>query len=93
MRNTYAGFVEGQEMGSGKINIRERGHKSVNETVLCSDIDNAGSTVVWASRHWASRHSEYGGHKQTPWPLVRKRNIPTERPPLVGEIWCQLLRI
>jgi hypothetical protein len=21
--------------------------------------------------------------KQTPWPLVRKRNIPTERPPLV----------
>jgi hypothetical protein len=24
--------------------------------------------------------------KQTPWPLVRKRTIPTERPPLVGEI-------
>jgi hypothetical protein len=22
----------------------------------------------------------------TPWPLVRKRTIPTERPPLVGEI-------
>jgi hypothetical protein len=22
----------------------------------------------------------------TPWPLVRKRSIPTERPPLVGEI-------
>jgi hypothetical protein len=31
--------------------------------------------------------------KQTPWPLVRKRTIPTERPPLVGEIYCQLLRI
>jgi hypothetical protein len=30
---------------------------------------------------------------QTPWPLVRKRNIPTEPPPLVGEIYCQLLRI
>jgi hypothetical protein len=26
------------------------------------------------------------GYKQTPWPLVRKRTIPTERPPLVGEI-------
>jgi hypothetical protein len=24
--------------------------------------------------------------KQTPWPLVRKRAIPTERPPLVDEI-------
>jgi hypothetical protein len=24
--------------------------------------------------------------KQTPWPLVRKRTIPTEQPPLVGEI-------
>jgi hypothetical protein len=24
--------------------------------------------------------------KQTPWPLVRKRTIPTERPPLVGEM-------
>jgi hypothetical protein len=25
-------------------------------------------------------------NKQTPWPLVRKRTIPAERPPLVGEI-------
>jgi hypothetical protein len=24
--------------------------------------------------------------KQTPWLLVRKRTIPTERPPLVGEV-------
>jgi hypothetical protein len=24
--------------------------------------------------------------KQTPWPLIRKRTIPTERPPLVDEI-------
>jgi hypothetical protein len=24
--------------------------------------------------------------KKTPWPLVRKRTIPTERPPLVGEV-------
>jgi hypothetical protein len=24
--------------------------------------------------------------KQTPWPLLRKRTIPTERPPLVYEI-------
>jgi hypothetical protein len=25
-------------------------------------------------------------NKQTPWPLVCKRTIPTERPPLVNEI-------
>jgi hypothetical protein len=25
-------------------------------------------------------------HKKTPWPLVRKRTIPTERPPLFGEV-------
>jgi hypothetical protein len=30
--------------------------------------------------------------KQTPWPEVRKRIIPTQRPPLVGEV-VQLLRI
>jgi hypothetical protein len=24
--------------------------------------------------------------KKTPWPLVRKRTIPTEQPPLIGEI-------
>jgi hypothetical protein len=33
----------------------------------------------------------YKQTKQTPWPLVRKRIIPTERPPLVCEINCQLL--
>jgi hypothetical protein len=32
-------------------------------------------------------------NKLTPWPLVRKRTIPTDRPPLVVEIYCQLLRI
>jgi hypothetical protein len=28
----------------------------------------------------------YSTNKQTPWSLVRKRTIPTEGPPLVGEI-------
>jgi hypothetical protein len=31
--------------------------------------------------------------KKNPGPLVRKRTMPTERPPLVGEILCQLLWI
>jgi hypothetical protein len=29
----------------------------------------------------------------TPWPLVRKRTISTERPPVVDEILCRLLCI
>jgi hypothetical protein len=31
--------------------------------------------------------------EQTLWPSVHKRTIPTEQPPLVGEILCQLLWI
>jgi hypothetical protein len=31
--------------------------------------------------------------RKTPWLLVRKRTIPTERPPLVDKFYCQLLRI
>jgi hypothetical protein len=30
--------------------------------------------------------NRYQHLKQTPWPLVRERNIPTEQPPLVDEI-------
>jgi hypothetical protein len=36
---------------------------------------------------------EYRSKKNTPWLLVRKGIIPTERPPLVGEFQCELLRI
>jgi hypothetical protein len=28
----------------------------------------------------------YKQTKRTPWPLVRKRTIPTERPPLINEM-------
>jgi hypothetical protein len=37
--------------------------------------------VYVGSSGWATRNLGI-----TPWPLVRKRTIPTERPPLVGEI-------
>jgi hypothetical protein len=32
-------------------------------------------------------------NKQTPWLLARKLSLPTERPPMVAEFQCQLLRI
>jgi hypothetical protein len=36
--------------------------------------------------HLLKKLLAYKTTKQTPWPLVRKRTIPTERPPLVGEV-------
>jgi hypothetical protein len=45
------------------------------------------SNLTWNSKFIIKKQ------KQTPWPLVRKRTIPTERPPLVGKTQCQLLRI
>jgi hypothetical protein len=38
-------------------------------------------------------HTCTHANKQTPWSLVRKRTIPTEQPPLVHEILCQLMWI
>jgi hypothetical protein len=35
---------------------------------------------------WLEFHSRATLLKQTPWPLVRKRTIPTDRSPLVDEI-------
>jgi hypothetical protein len=54
------------------------------------------STEAWSSRLAAVSINTGLSSKfkfQIPWPLVRERTIPTERPPLVDEIWCQLLRI
>jgi hypothetical protein len=58
----------------------------------CSWIFHWKVMSLYASQH---RHTTGDGNflKQTPWPLVRKRTIPTDRPPLVDEIWCQLLWI
>jgi hypothetical protein len=45
------------------------------------------TVLVLRFYHYSSKASDiYKKNKQTPWPLVRERTIPTERPPLVGEI-------
>jgi hypothetical protein len=49
--------------------------------------DTANTEAVWLDPVW-----EYQ-YKQTPWLLVRERTIPTERRPIVDEIYCQLLWI
>jgi hypothetical protein len=54
---------------------------SVQETDLNNVPKSEFSTKVY--RYF---RINYMYKKQTPWPLDRKRTIPTERPPLVGEI-------
>jgi hypothetical protein len=38
-------------------------------------------------------YRELLSHKKTLWLLVRKRTVPTKRPPLVGEVGANFLRI
>jgi hypothetical protein len=50
-------------------------------------VDRTQDSVQWP--HLVSALMNYQvpqKNKQTPWPLVRERTIPTERPPLVDEI-------
>jgi hypothetical protein len=54
----------------------------------------SGAITFWeVLEQWLNWWRHKMGSKQTPWPLVRRRTIPTERPPLVDEIQCQLLWI
>jgi hypothetical protein len=41
---------------------------------------------LYFHRHVDYSHSNKTKQKQSPWPVVRKRTIPTELPPLVGEV-------
>jgi hypothetical protein len=47
-----------------------------------------GVTRGWRKLHNEELRDLYSSNKnkQTPWPVVRERTIPTERPPLVDEI-------
>jgi hypothetical protein len=42
--------------------------------------------LAWLSPIYDMQIAENYKKKKTPWPLVHKRTIPTERPPLVGEV-------
>jgi hypothetical protein len=37
-------------------------------------------------RRYVYTNEPHASQQQTPWPLVRERTIPTDRPPLVDEI-------
>jgi hypothetical protein len=69
---------------------------------LCYDLPSVGQSVLVSGHNlgpvtnfsfkkavfWdvAPRPQNKQTNKQTPWPLVRERTIPTDRPPLVDEI-------
>jgi hypothetical protein len=52
---------------------------------LCFPASDILIVVSGSKRFVPLPHTNYLQKKQTPWPLARKRTIPTERPPLVGE--------
>jgi hypothetical protein len=61
--------------------------------LLYNNIRNV--RIMKCNNPWWVGHVNWNGEtsdkeQQTLWPLVRKRTIPTDRPPLVGEIQCQL---
>jgi hypothetical protein len=66
----------------------------VTQTESLRDSRQARDEVCNDRTRWRAAAALYEliyGHsntlkQQTPWPLVHKRTIPTERPPLVGEI-------
>jgi hypothetical protein len=50
--------------------------------IMMTRLSELGTTLTVTSNQITLRRNT----KQTPWPLVRKRTIPTDRPPLVDEI-------
>jgi hypothetical protein len=58
-------------------------------TVHSMDPTLVKVTVGYVISHTATevhKKNEQTNKKKTPWPLVRERTIPTDRPPLVDEI-------
>jgi hypothetical protein len=50
---------------------------------VCMYVHTRPHSYMQANRYRYESHKKI---KQTPWPVVRKRTIPTERPPLDGEV-------
>jgi acyl-CoA thioesterase FadM len=59
--------------------------ESIASIITFTRIGELGTTLAVTSNP-NMLHYDTKTKKQTPWPLVRKRTIPTERPPLVDEI-------
>jgi hypothetical protein len=59
----------------------------INCLLMISQIDSTKANGVTVKLKFIAVHcAGQLKQKQTPWPLVRERTIPTDRPPLVDEI-------
>jgi hypothetical protein len=76
------------------LKIKHRNFKRVNNEF---DLERNVERELSLFSVWSSERRLNSGCKQTnkltPSPLARKRTIPMDRQPLVGEILCQLLRL
>jgi hypothetical protein len=94
--------TEGRVFGPKRNEVaRRRGRlsreiiPSPDETLLGSQV-NADEIGATYSTHGGMGKALVGNlevGKKTPWPLFRKGTAPTERPPLVGEVSANILRI
>jgi hypothetical protein len=69
-------------LGWCKVGVFNTGKKSWHGCLVCHKEVNKSCT----SGYWNLRTSLYLLVKRTPWPLVRNRTTPTERPPIAGEV-------
>jgi hypothetical protein len=66
-------------------NRRGRNLQLATEALTIYDIQKPGNTEGYGYLCGGIIDYAQTNKKQTPWPLVRKLTIPTERPPLAGE--------
>jgi hypothetical protein len=68
------------------VSAYEIGRRSTVSVLCCKTTSISTPAVASHLNAWICTSSNYKQTKQTPWPLVCKQTIPTERPPLVDEI-------
>jgi hypothetical protein len=75
--NTYPEILR-SNLGSVVLQLKKLG---IDDLVHFDFMDPPGGCSSFVKQYRQTNKKQ-----QTPWPLVRERTIPTERPPLVDEI-------
>jgi hypothetical protein len=86
-------MASGLELGTFGIVVQRLRHKSTSLDVkqlaitkVMFSYGSLGNTSKMRHRRHLNNIVQSSTISVSPWPLVRKRTIPTEPPPLVGEI-------
>jgi hypothetical protein len=84
----------------GSVSLHKPGEPFPSSVSFCKTINHSltkqsSSHIMWNTIHLAyhdhsilhpTHNTAFAKKKKPPWPLVRERTIPTDRPPLVDEI-------